>query len=146
MILREVAIHRYSVYAVCGFPSEEECEVELFLLQHWDFYKKAMRDLNTALRRWTPQHGPPYGVEERAKRLRDDICEFRAREKRQPKLPRILFFEDDMRIICTSAFLKQGSTPDHEIDRAIEIRQKYFRHGYFRHGKNPIILKGWGLQ
>jgi hypothetical protein len=145
MILREVAIHRYSVYAVCGFPSEEECEVEQFLLEHWDSYGKAMRDLNTALRRWTPQHGPPYGVEERAKRLRDDICEFRARERRVRELPRILFFEDGMRVICTSAFFKHGSTPDHEIDRAVEIRREYFRHDYFRSGLTPMILKGWAL-
>lgn len=145
MIFREVATHRYSVYAVCGFPSEEDCEVEFFLLRNWDMYKKSMRDLNAALRSWTPQYGPPYGVEERAKKLRDGISEFRAREKRLAKLPRILFFEDDMRVICTNAFLKQGSTPDEEIDRAVEIMKEYYRHGYFRHGRTPRILKGWAL-
>lgn len=145
MILREVAIHRYSVYAVCGFPTEEECEVEKFLLENWDSYKKSMLDLNVALRNWTPQHGPPYEAEERAKRLRDQICEFRARERRLPKLPRILFFEDEMRVICTNAFLKHGSTPDYEIERAVEIRKEYFRHNYFRHGQIPIIRKGWAL-
>jgi hypothetical protein len=104
-----------------------------------------MRRLNTALRDWTPQHGPPFEVEEQAKRLRDGICEFRAREKRQKKLPRILFFEDGMKVICTNAFLKQGSTPDDEIHRAIEMRDEYFSHGYFRHRFAPRILKGWGL-
>jgi hypothetical protein len=143
MFVREVATHRYSVYAVCGFPLEMECEVEIFLHQYWHAYPKAMRALNTALRHWTPQYGPPYEVEERAKRLRDDICEFRAVEKRRKKLPRILFFEDGMRVICTNAFLKEDSSPDHEIDRAIGIRREYFR-------QNPVklnrILKGWALE
>jgi hypothetical protein len=143
MRLREVASYRYQVYAVCGSPTEMDCEVEQFLLQYSQSYPKAMRNLNTILRSWTPQHGPPYEVEERAKRLRGDICEFRAEERRQKKVPRILFFEDGMRIICTNAFLKKGSTPDHEIDRAVEIRREYFR-------QNPLddltnILKGWGL-
>ena len=61
------------------------------------------------------------------------------------KLPRILFFEDEIRVICTNAFLKEGSTPDDEIDRAIEIRDEYFSHGYFHHRFGPRILKGWGL-
>jgi hypothetical protein len=86
MIFREVAVHRYSVYAVCGFPSEEACQVESFLLQYWQSYPRAMRDLNASLRDWTPQHGPPYDVDERAKRLPRDICEFRAREKRREKV------------------------------------------------------------
>ncbi|HEX6899132.1 MAG TPA: type II toxin-antitoxin system RelE/ParE family toxin [Thermoanaerobaculia bacterium] len=140
MLLREVATYRYHVYAVCGFPGEEECEVEKFLQEHQDSYPKAMKDLNTALRNWTPQHGPPF-VDERAKRLRDGICEFRAREKRQKKLPRILFFEDSMRIICTNTFFKEGSTPDHEIERAIEIRTDYFRQSFVEHR----ILRGWAL-
>ncbi|HYX24294.1 MAG TPA: hypothetical protein VFC23_09100 [Thermoanaerobaculia bacterium] len=142
MILREVATHRFSVYAVCGFPTEEECEVELFLLNNAHSHPRAMRDLNSALRDWTPQNGPPFEVEERAKRLRDDICEFRAREKGKSKLPRILFFEDGMSVICTNAFLKTGSTPDGEIGRAIEIRKAYFRHEQHGHLR---VLKGWGL-
>ncbi|HEX3552320.1 MAG TPA: hypothetical protein VIA62_03725 [Thermoanaerobaculia bacterium] len=140
MILREVATHRFSVYAVCGFPGEEDCEVELFLLNNAHAYPRAMRDLSSALRHWTPQNGPPFEVEERAKRLREGICEFRAREKRKSKLPRILFFEDGMVVICTNAFLKTGSTPDGEIDRAIEIRKAYFRHKRQGHLR---ILKGW---
>jgi len=141
MLLREVATYRYHVYAVCGFPGEEECEVEKFLQENQHSYPRAMKDLNIALRNWTPQHGPPFANDERAKRLRDGICEFRAREKGQKKLPRILFFEDDVRIICTNAFFKEGSTPDHEIDRAIEIRTEYYRQPFVRYR----ILKGWAL-
>lgn len=143
MFVREVASYRYSVYAVCGFPSEKDCEVEIFLLQHWGSYPTAMLHLNTVIHDWTPQYGPPYEEEaQRAKRLRDGICEFRASQKRQRKLPRILFFEDGMRVICTNAFLKEGSTPQHEIERAIEIRKEYFR-------QDPVglgnILKGWPM-
>src|SRR6185295_6079127 len=140
MVLREIAAHRYSVYAVCRLPAEE-CQVERFLLAHRAAYPKAMRDLNSMLRDYTPQYGPPFEVEERAKRLRDDICEFRAREKRKVMVPRILFFEDGMTVVCTTAFLKSSSTPDFEIDQAIEIRKEYFRHKLGR----LHILKGWGV-
>jgi hypothetical protein len=140
MVLREIAVHRYSVYAVCHLPAEE-CQVEQFLLAHRSSYPKAMRDLNSMLRDYTPQHGPPFEVEERAKRLRDDICEFRAREKRRERVPRVLFFEDGMSVICTTAFLKRSSTPDFEIDQAIEIRSEYFSHKPSR----LHILKGWGV-
>jgi hypothetical protein len=141
MILREVAVHRYSVYAVCGFPTEEQCEVEIFLNQYRHSYPKAMRDLDVSIRVWTPQHGPPFEVEERAKRLRGGICEFRARERRKDKLPRVLFFEDGMRIVCTNAFLKKGSTPDEQIDRAIAIRTQYVQVRW----KTHRILRGWGV-
>jgi hypothetical protein len=140
MVLREIAVYRYSVYAVCRLPAEE-CQVERFLLAHRSSYPKAVRDLNTMLRDYTPQHGPPFEVEERAKRLRGDICEFRAREKRRKGVPRILFFEDGTTVICRTAFLKSSSTPDPEIDQAIEIREEYFRHKPSR----LHILKGWGV-
>jgi hypothetical protein len=139
MILREVALpRRYAVYAVCGFPTDEHCEVEDFLLLYRHSYPKAVRDLNTLLRDYTPQHGPPFENDQVAKRLREGICEFKASQKRKKKCPRILFFEDGKLIICTNAFLKDGSTPDSEIDRAIQIRGRYFRH-------QPEILKGWGV-
>ncbi|HEX7182063.1 MAG TPA: hypothetical protein VF756_09485 [Thermoanaerobaculia bacterium] len=139
MVLREVAFYRYAVYAICSLPSEE-CQVERFLIESWQAYPKAMRDLNSMLREWTPQHGPPFEVEERAKRLRDGICEFRAREKGKKQVPRILFFEDGMNIICTSGFLKLSSTPDIEIARAVEARAEYFAHKPDR----LRFLKGWG--
>jgi len=140
MILREVAIHRYAVYAVCDLL--EQCAVEGFLQEHWQSYPKAMRDLNSALRDWTPQYGPPFEVEERAKRLREGICEFRAREKRKKREPRILFFEDGSAVICTNAFFKESSTPDDEIDKAIAIRKEYIR----QKQTHLRILKGWAYR
>src|SRR3954447_22725061 len=104
MVLREVAVYRYSVYAVCDSREEEgnDCEVEEFLQENRQSYPRAMKDLNVMLRKWTPQHGPPIDDEgQRAKRLRDGICEFRAREKGKKQVPRILFFEDGKDIICT---------------------------------------------
>src|SRR6185295_10164151 len=65
MVLREIAAHRYSVYAVCRLPAEE-CQVERFLLAHRSSYPKAMRDLNSMLRDYTPQHGPPFEVKDGA--------------------------------------------------------------------------------
>ena len=56
-------------------------------------------------------------------------------------VPRILFFEDGMTVVCTTAFLKSSSTPDFEIGQAIEIRKEYFRHKLGR----LHILKGWGV-
>jgi hypothetical protein len=146
MILREVAVYRYSIYAVCDFRKEEgrDCEVEEFLHETWKSYPKAMRDLNTMLRQWTPQYGPPFDdAGQRAKRLRDGICEFRAKEKGKRQVPRILFFEDDKEIICANAFFKESSTPDHEIERAIIIRRCYFR-AKARGRKH--IRRGWKLQ
>lgn len=141
MILREVALpFRYLVFAVCDLPGGE-CQVERFLVDHQFEYPRAIRDLNTMLCQWTPQHGPPFEVEERARRLRDGICEFRAREKRKRRAPRILFFEDGRTIICTSAFLKSSSTPDPEIERAVASRAEYFAHK-----PRPFrILRGWGV-
>src|SRR5262245_29604450 len=139
MILQEVAVHRYAVYAVSGLPSGG-CEVEQFLLRTRSSHPRAISDLRSMLRDYLPQHGPPFEAEERAKRLRDNICELKAREKRKPGLPRVFFFEDGMAIICTSAFLKLGPTPDSEFDRAIAMRTEYFQCKPDR----LIIAKGWG--
>ena len=139
MNLREVALpRRYSVQAACGFPTDEDCEVENFLLENRHSYPKAVKDLNTLLQKYVPQYGPPFENDQIAKRLRNGISEFKASQKRKPKCLRILFFEDGKTIICTNAFLKETTTPDDQIDRAIIIRSRYFRN-------TNKILKGWGV-
>ena len=118
------------------------CQVETFLREHWHSYPRAMRQLNAFMRHYTPQHGPPYEVAQHAKKLRDDICEFRASEKRRREFPRILFFEHGQAVICTNAFFKTSSTPDEEIKKATEMREEYLRQTPFAPNQ---ILKGWSL-
>lgn len=132
--------------------------MERFLRQHQSGrYERSIRDLNQMLKRWTPKDGPPFDVEERAKRLRDGVCEFRAHEKRLKKQPRIFFFEDhdpssampdwvvDVRgirasIICTSAVLKT-TTPEEEIERAIAAQGEYLAHK----PEHLSFRKAWGV-
>ena len=79
MTLREIAIWRYSIFAVCDDLGW--CQVESFLLESRRAYPRAVRDLSSTLRDYVPQHGPPFELAQRAKRLRDGICEFRAWQK-----------------------------------------------------------------
>jgi hypothetical protein len=147
MTLREVAGWRYSIFAVCD--DRGECQVERFLLEIRGRYPRAVRDLNAIMQDYVPQHGPPFEVEERAKRLRDDICEFRSwqRAKKKGRAVRIglrvLFFEDGAAIVCTSCFEKPilGTTLDDEIDLAIGLRARYFQEKTHQ----LTILRGWGV-
>jgi hypothetical protein len=89
--------------------------------------------------------GVPFESEQRAKRLRDGACEFKAQEKRKKKAPRIMFFEDERFIICTNAFMKPatGSTPEKEINLCLSTRETYFADKAAN--RRPEIRKGWAL-
>jgi hypothetical protein len=145
MILREIAFpFRYAVYAVC-VSIQDDCQVEQFMLEYQGAYPHAIRDLNKMLRGWVPQNGPPFESEERAKRLRDGACEFKAHEKRKKKAPRIMFFQDERIVVCTNAFMKPvpGSTPDEQIELCLSILKRYFADK--TSGRLPEIRKGWAL-
>ncbi|HVT17476.1 MAG TPA: hypothetical protein VHQ90_15005 [Thermoanaerobaculia bacterium] len=147
MTLREIQSWRYSIYALCD--ESGSCQVEHFLLESRQAYPRAVRDLDSIMRQWVPQHGPPFEVEERARKLRDEICEFKAWEKVKKQkrvarvLLRVLFFEDGAKIICTSGFVKTDSTPDDQIDEAVELRATYFQEK--EQGVSQRILQGWGV-
>jgi hypothetical protein len=145
MILREVAPpYRYSVYAVVDKPLlDHDCEVERFLLEHKGRQPKAIRDLNKMLTAWVPQKGPPFESEDRAKRLRNGACEFKASQRRRRRVPRILFIEDGQIIICTNAFMKSGATDQDEVDRCLDLGRQY-------HADKAIhqieVRKGWAVK
>ncbi len=146
MTLREIASWRYSIYAVCD--DSGRCQVEELLLESRRTYHKAVRDMISTLRDYAPQHGPPFEVDERAKRLRDDICEFKAwqeirKRKRTMRMGlRILFFEDQRTIVCTTGFLKPSVTPEGELDEAVRLRGVYFDH---KQAGSLHLLTGWGV-
>ena len=146
MTLREIASWRYSIFAVCD--DSGRCQVEEFLLECRRAYPKAVRDMNATLRDYAPQHGPPFEVDERAKRLRDDISELKAwqgirRRKRIVRMGlRVLFFEDQSTIVCTTGFLKPSVTPEGELDQAVQLRSVYFGH---KQAGELHLLRGWGV-
>jgi hypothetical protein len=146
MTLREIASWRYSICAVCD--DSGRCQVEEFLLESRRAYPKAVRDMTSTLRDYAPQHGPPFEVDERAKRLRDDICELKAwqgirKRKRTVRMGlRIFFFEDQKTIVCTTGFLKPSVTPEGELDEAVRLRAAYFDH---KQAGTLHLLTGWGV-
>lgn len=86
----------------------------------------AARFLAVFLRVYLPLEGPPRGNAQHCKPLGDGIFELRHQPK-GPK-PRILFFYDDQcRIVCTSAFWKSEKTPRAELESARRSREEYFR-------------------
>ena len=88
-------------------------------------------------------------MKERAKPLRDGICEFRSwqktrRRRRIVRLGlRVLFFLDGASIVCTNAFVKFGSTPEAELAEAVRLRFLYFEEK--RSGFLLRFLQGWGI-
>ena len=72
------------------------------------------------------EDGPPEHNNTKAKRLRDDIWEFKVGPKQGAKL-RVLYFRgNNDRIVCTNAFKKaQQKTPPAEINRAIRMLADY---------------------
>jgi hypothetical protein len=146
MTLREIASWRYSIFAVCD--DSGRCQVEEFLLESRRAYPKAVRDMSSTLRDYAPQHGPPFEVDERAKRLRDDICEFKAWQeiRRRKRIVRrglrVLFFEDQRAIVCTTGFLKLSVTPEGELAEAVRLRSVYFAD---KRAGSLQLLRGWGV-
>jgi hypothetical protein len=142
MRLREVASpFRYSVFAVCD--DSGICQVENVLLSLKNGgYDRAVANIMATMRDWTPQFGPPLDVDERARRLREDICEFRASQKKKKQVLRVFFFMHESEVVCTSAALKRHPTPDERIAEAIVIREQYLR---CLPTKDFEYLRGWAL-
>lgn len=70
------------------------------------------------------EHGPEFDNEEKVKHLEDGIYEFREQPSRGPK-PRVYFFRDDSRVICTEAFMKRNENINRFIQSAKELRTQY---------------------
>lgn len=113
---------RFSVFA---WGSEEDCELLAFLEElennaHSD-YERLL-----ALIERTAEHGPPHNRQQcralEGERARG-LFEFKA-----PRGARVLWFYDENRvIICSHGFIKKKDrTPAEEIERAQNVRKKYF--------------------
>jgi hypothetical protein len=55
---------------------------------------------------------------------------------------RILFFEDQRTIVCTTGFLKPSVTPEGELDEALRLRAVHLDH---KQAGALHLLTGWGV-
>ncbi len=133
MILSQIAKDRWTVLA----PVDKNGGIPLldFLM---DSVKsgEAKEKMLSLLTFKVPTEGPPKN-EEKCRKLKDGIYEFKSASKRGPKV-RVLFFYDKGNIvICSNFFLKdQQKTPPREIEKAKEIREQYLNDK--KAGKNTI--------
>jgi phage-related protein len=115
-------LHAGAKFEIYAWGDEQHCDTLEFLEQLAENSNAdANRLLYLIIR--TANHGP-LNNKQQLRSLGDGIFEFKA-----PNTSRLLWFYDANRIIiCTHGFSGKrgkGKTPQREIDRAKQIRQKY---------------------
>ncbi len=120
----EIARDVYTVLAIR--EDDGSCQVLDHLEKVRVEYPKIYAEMMALLQNYVPVNGPPFHNVSQAKRLRNGICEFKARDERIMG-HRVLFFEEEpCRIICTNACYKTVKTPPDAIPTAEEQRGAYW--------------------
>lgn len=125
----------WQVLAVCD--ENEDCQVLDYIINNRG-NTKLWKQMFSKLRLVIPENGPQLGHNSKvSEHYCDGISAFKKNPSRGPK-PRIYFFRDGNRLICTEAFNKRGEDINPFINRALDIQQRY--HADKRHGDIEIDI------
>ncbi len=115
-------------WAVLAITDGNDCQVLEFLgVLDAKPAKKLRTLIDTTLRQFVPEHGPPLHNEHQAKHLDGDVYEFKRGPKTGPKV-RITFFMPKAprrTVVCVEAFKKRGEDLGKQIKRAQEAYYDY---------------------
>ena len=112
-------------FAVYGWVNEGECLIEEFLVDLKSHSHNDWKRIVAMIAR-TAELGPPHD-EEQCRALEGDRAEGLFEFKTRGGVRVLWFYDRGSIIICTHGFIKKRQkTPAGEIERAREIRRRYF--------------------
>lgn len=130
MILYPVSQGIWDVFSVCDEDGNSQVMDKLVELQGGS---KAEESLGTKMRhlleKWVPAqiNGPQTHNTNIAKKLTDDIFEFKKGAKKGPKIRVLWFYGEGKQVICTYCFTKTNKIRKTDLNKADDLRTEFFK-------------------
>lgn len=130
MIIYPISAGIWDVYAVADADGNCQVMAALVELQNGS---RAEASLGTKMRQllenWLPSrvNGPQTHNLNIAKKLTENIYEFKKGAKKGPKIRVLWFYGNGKQVICTLCFLKTNKVERKDLKNAEDLRTKFFK-------------------